>query len=116
MSIALPNRPAFINTRVLTNGLQLPLYMTYCGCLHRKLWHRQAMRPKQKTPSSVSDLRTRMRTALLGLEDRDVAPQAHQGAQGLIAGLTSHWEFDPVLRDILDMSGCEASARRLRYR
>ena len=74
------------------------------------------MRPKQKTPSSVSDLRTRARTALLGLEDRDVAPQAHQGAQRLIAGLTSDWEFDHVLRDILEMSGREASARRLRYR
>ena len=74
------------------------------------------MRPKQKTPSSVSDLRCRTRTALLGLEDRDVAPQAHQGALRLIAGLTSEWEFDHVLRDILDISGCEASARRLRYR
>ena len=76
----------------------------------------QGMRPKQKTPAAVSDLRLRTRTALLGLEDKDVAPQAHLGAQRLITDLTSDWECHQVLRDLLALEQSSVSARRLRYR
>ena len=74
------------------------------------------MRPKQKTPAAVSDLRLRIRTVLLGLEDKDVAHQAQVGTQLLISELTADWQQHQVLRDILAVEQCSVSARRLRYR
>ena len=74
------------------------------------------MRPKQKTPAAVSDLRLRTRIALLGLEDKDVAHQAQTGIQLLISDLTADWQQHQVLRDILAAEQCNVSARRLRYR
>ncbi len=57
-----------------------------------------------------------MRTALLGLEDKDVAQQAVRGTQLLISDLTAEWQNHQVLRDILNLEQCSAVARRLRYR
>ena len=74
------------------------------------------MPPKQKTPALVSDLRLRSRTALLGLEDKDVAHQAFLGTQLLISDLTADWQQHQVLKDILAVEQCNVSSRRLRYR
>ena len=74
------------------------------------------MRPTQKAPAAVSDLRLRTRTALLGLEDKDVAQQAYHGTQLLISDLTADWQHHQVLRDILALEQCSVAARRLRYR
>jgi hypothetical protein len=70
-----------------------------------------------KTNAAASELRLRTRTALLGLEDRDLAEQAHCGVQRLISELRAPWQAEQVLRDLLaDLGSCGASARRLRYR
>ena len=72
---------------------------------------------RAKTNAAASELRLRTRTALLGLEDRDLAEQAHGGVQRLISELRAPWQAEQVLRDVLaDLSSCSASARRLRYR
>lgn len=72
---------------------------------------------RSKTPAAVGDLRLRTRTALLGLEDKDLASQAQLGVQRLIRDLQTGWEFETVLRDILaSLNQCSAHARRLRYK
>jgi len=82
----------------------------------RGYWLEQGMRAKEKTPAAVNDLRLRTRTALLGLESKDVQGQAHLGAQSLISDLTMDWEYHQVLRDLLIVEQSNLSARRLRYR
>ena len=79
-------------------------------------WLEQGMRAKEKTPAAVNELRLRTRTALLGLESKDVQGQAHLGAQSLISDLTMDWEYHQVLRDLLIVDQSNLSARRLRYR
>ncbi|KAK9821617.1 hypothetical protein WJX81_008503 [Elliptochloris bilobata] len=70
-----------------------------------------------KTAAAQGELRVRTRTALLGLEDRDLAMQAQWGVQGLVTDLRAGWEVDCVLRDIMTgLADCSAPARRLRYR
>ncbi|BDA46105.1 hypothetical protein COCOBI_08-1970 [Coccomyxa sp. Obi] len=70
-----------------------------------------------KTTAAVTDLRMRTRTALLGLEDKDLATQAQLGVQRLIKDLQATWEIESVLRDILaGLDQCSAHARRLRYK
>ncbi|CAL8462244.1 g1775 [Coccomyxa elongata] len=70
-----------------------------------------------KTTAAAADLRLRTRTALLGLEDKDLATQAQLGVQRLIKDLQATWEIESVLRDILaGLDQCSAHARRLRYK
>ena len=70
-----------------------------------------------KTSAATADLRMRTRTALLGLEDKDLATQAQLGVQRLIKDLQATWEIESVLRDILaGLDQCSAHARRLRYK
>ena len=42
-----------------------------------------------KTAAALGELRIRTRTALLGLEDRDLATQAQWGVQGLVNPLAA---------------------------
>lgn len=76
------------------------------------------MRGQQtKTAAQAGDLRLRTRTALLGLEDKDLAEQAQLGVQRLIKDLHATWQRESVLRDILSgLDECAAHARKLRYR
>ena len=70
-----------------------------------------------KTAAAAGDLQLRTRTALLGLEDKDLATQAQLGVQRLIKDLQATWEIENVLRDILaSLDQCSAHARRLRYK
>lgn len=72
---------------------------------------------RTKTAAAVGDLHLRTRTALLGLEDKDLAAQAQLGVQRLIRDLQATWEIENVLRDILaNLDQCSAHARRLRYK
>jgi hypothetical protein len=76
------------------------------------------MRGQQpKTAAQAGDLRLRIRTALLGLEDKDLSGQAELGMQSLINGIQMPWERESVLRDTLSgLDQCTANARKLRYR
>ena len=84
-----------------------PLVQDFHTCLE------QGMRPQQKTSVAVNDLMPQARGALLGLEDKDVAHQAHCGVQLLISNLTADWHHHQVLRDILAVGRCSISARHL---
>lgn len=76
------------------------------------------MRGQQnKIAAQAGELRLRTRTALVGLEDKDLAEQAQLGVQRLIKDLQASWQRESVVRDILSgLNDCAPHARKLRYR